>query len=101
MYGAEYQQALMALVAGFLGSGHCIGMCGPIVAALALAIYLVAPRLAETIPALEPALSAYVGLVNATGLNIGDSLYEIESVARAAFTFSWLCGSINSTSVSS
>lgn len=35
------------------------------VAALALALYLVAPRLADTIPALEPALSAYVGAVNA------------------------------------
>ena len=34
------------------------------IAALALAMYLVAPRLAETIPALEPALTAYVGAVN-------------------------------------
>ncbi len=34
------------------------------IAALALAIYLVAPRLAETVPALEPALTAYVGAVN-------------------------------------
>ena len=33
-------------------------------AALALALYLVAPRLAESVPALEPALTTYVGLVN-------------------------------------
>ncbi len=34
------------------------------IAALALALYLVAPRLAESIPALEPLLTAYVGAVN-------------------------------------
>ena len=34
------------------------------IAALALALYLVAPKLAESIPALEPALSGYVGAVN-------------------------------------
>lgn len=35
------------------------------IAALALALYLVAPQLARSVPALEPALSAYVGAVNA------------------------------------
>ncbi|MCB1328579.1 MAG: hypothetical protein KDK28_03590, partial [Maritimibacter sp.] len=34
------------------------------VAALLLALYLVAPKLAASVPALEPALSAYVGAIN-------------------------------------
>ncbi len=34
------------------------------VAALALALYLVAPKLSQSIPALEPALSGYVNAVN-------------------------------------
>ncbi len=35
------------------------------IAALALALYMVAPQLAETMPVLEPALTGYVGAVNA------------------------------------
>lgn len=34
------------------------------IAALLLALYLVAPRLAASVPALEPVLSAYVGAIN-------------------------------------
>jgi hypothetical protein len=35
------------------------------IAALLLAVYMLAPNLAETIPALDPALSSYVEIINA------------------------------------
>ena len=47
------------------------------IAALALALYLVAPKLAESIPALEPALSGYVGAVNGARAGLESLLQRV------------------------
>lgn len=79
-FGAEKAGgAVEAARAGGFGRGFFLMI---FLAALLLALYLLAPNLARTVPLLEPALMAYVDAVNAARAWLDDALRSVTSMVE-------------------